>query len=274
MGLFSKETCCLCGSEAGALGRTKLSSGDFLCVNCLNKVGLCEGFTAGVLKDMSPIAIKDRIAFHDKDVKENEERLAFFNATVKEGSFIWFDDNHKWFVLPKGTLNAKIDKSYVFRYDEIIDFEVLEDGTSITKGGLGKALVGGYVFGLAGAIAGGTSKKTKQICNKLEVKITTRNQDHPALYIKMLSGETKKDSWVYKQLSKNVQNILSKFMVIVDQLEQENQVANQPLQGANSINPSAGVSVADEIKKFKELLDMGAITQEEFDMKKKELLGF
>ena len=33
------------------------------------------------------------------------------------------------------------------------------------------------------------------------------------------------------------------------------------------------VSAADELKKFKELLDMGAITQEEFDAKKKQLLG-
>lgn len=32
-------------------------------------------------------------------------------------------------------------------------------------------------------------------------------------------------------------------------------------------------SGADELKKFKDLLDMGAITQEEFDAKKKELLG-
>lgn len=32
------------------------------------------------------------------------------------------------------------------------------------------------------------------------------------------------------------------------------------------------VSVADELKKFKELLDMGAISQEEYDQKKKELL--
>ena len=32
-------------------------------------------------------------------------------------------------------------------------------------------------------------------------------------------------------------------------------------------------SAADELKKFKELLDMGAITQEEFDAKKKQLLG-
>ena len=32
-------------------------------------------------------------------------------------------------------------------------------------------------------------------------------------------------------------------------------------------------SSADELKKFKELLDMGIITQEEFDAKKKEILG-
>lgn len=33
------------------------------------------------------------------------------------------------------------------------------------------------------------------------------------------------------------------------------------------------VSAADEIKKFKELLDLGVISQEEFDAKKKQLLG-
>ena len=32
-------------------------------------------------------------------------------------------------------------------------------------------------------------------------------------------------------------------------------------------------SSADELKKYKELLDMGIITQEEFDAKKKQLLG-
>lgn len=33
------------------------------------------------------------------------------------------------------------------------------------------------------------------------------------------------------------------------------------------------LSSAEELKKFKELLDLGVITQEEFDLKKKELLG-
>ncbi len=35
----------------------------------------------------------------------------------------------------------------------------------------------------------------------------------------------------------------------------------------------ATLSVTDELKKFKELLDMGAISQEEFDVKKRQLLG-
>lgn len=44
-------------------------------------------------------------------------------------------------------------------------------------------------------------------------------------------------------------------------------VENKPVQTA------ATTSAADEIKKFKELLDCGIITQEEFDAKKKQLLG-
>jgi len=40
-----------------------------------------------------------------------------------------------------------------------------------------------------------------------------------------------------------------------------------------SKTPKKNISVADEIKKFKELLDAGAITQEEYDAEKKKLLG-
>ncbi len=43
------------------------------------------------------------------------------------------------------------------------------------------------------------------------------------------------------------------------------------MQIANT--PQTAVSQADELKKFKDLLDNGIITQEEFDQKKKQLLG-
>lgn len=46
------------------------------------------------------------------------------------------------------------------------------------------------------------------------------------------------------------------------------------LQTVKIIQPISGKkSSADEIMKFKELLDSGVITQEEFDAKKKEILG-
>ncbi len=47
----------------------------------------------------------------------------------------------------------------------------------------------------------------------------------------------------------------------------------EKMKEQNAQPQQAIVSAADELKKFKELLDIGAITQEEFDAKKKELLG-
>ena len=44
-----------------------------------------------------------------------------------------------------------------------------------------------------------------------------------------------------------------------------------PLEEKNSQDTS--ISSADEIRKFKQLLDDGIITQEEFNVKKKQLLG-
>jgi predicted Zn-dependent peptidase len=45
------------------------------------------------------------------------------------------------------------------------------------------------------------------------------------------------------------------------------------IDAAHQHNSTTPASNADELKKFKELLDAGVITQEEFDAKKKQLLG-
>ena len=45
------------------------------------------------------------------------------------------------------------------------------------------------------------------------------------------------------------------------------------IKSGNRTAQTTTISVADELKKYKELLDMGIITQEEFEAKKKQLLG-
>ncbi len=53
-----------------------------------------------------------------------------------------------------------------------------------------------------------------------------------------------------------------------------NEYATFNPQNINASPPiSSAIGGADKLKEFKELLDMGAITQEEFDAKKKQILG-
>lgn len=51
------------------------------------------------------------------------------------------------------------------------------------------------------------------------------------------------------------------------------EVIGDDAEAAVSVAAPAAPSAADELKKFKELLDLGIITQEEFDAKKKQILG-
>lgn len=51
------------------------------------------------------------------------------------------------------------------------------------------------------------------------------------------------------------------------------QRVNEIKSGAHQPAAAAALSPMDELKKLKELLDMGIVTQEEFDAKKKQLLG-
>lgn len=69
----------------------------------------------------------------------------------------------------------------------------------------------------------------------------------------------KNSNEVYQELNK----------LIVDR--QEKKIENKPIE---IIKETSAPSNAEELKKFKDLLDAGIITQEEFDAKKKQLLGF
>ena len=120
-------------------------------------------------------------------------------------------------------------------------------GTSITG-----AIIGGLIAGEAGAVIG-SRKQTAPITS------TTQVHDSRKTYLayfheeKLITIEIQGHE-VYNYLLKKIPQ--KDFKVV-------------QLQSTNS---KAG-STADEIRKFKELLDDGIITQEEFDVKKKQLLG-
>ncbi len=139
---------------------------------------------------------------------------------------------------------------------------MLEDGDSVASGGLGRASMGGVLFGKTGAIVGGITgkKKTKKICNSLKLKVTINDMNNPVVYINSIEAKTKKSSFAYKSIAESAQECLSTFQLICDRKNNNNE------------DKITSTSAAGEIMKFKQLLDTGAITEEEYELKKKGLL--
>ena len=65
----------------------------------------------------------------------------------------------------------------------------------------------------------------------------------------------------------NSQSVREEILQLLMLRQDEKKVESTPIE------PVTKISDADELKKYKELLDSGIITQEEFDIKKKQILG-
>lgn len=258
MGFFDlKAECAICNKKIG-LNRFQIVNKEWICPECLKKCG----FTA-----MTPIKMMTISQIHAAMEKKEKSAVALktFVVTKKIGSFLEVDENKKQWLIPDGLFGGKKNPQ-IYNFTDIVDFELLEDGTSITKGGLGRALAGGVLFGGVGAIVGGVTggKKSKAICNSLKIKITLNSITTPTTYINFIKTSTKKNSFIYKSNFSLAQESLSVLQLMC------NGASGQEHSLSDS-NP--GTSDADEILKFKQLLDNGVITQEEFEAKKKQLLG-
>lgn len=255
MGFFDlKVKCAICNNDIG-LNRYKLAKDVWMCPSCFKKAGGIENFIN--LKNMDIEQIKSLVL-------TNKQKSEEFNITKRIGNYFYIDEEKKQWVIPKGSISGNIKNAKIYNYSDIISYELLEDGSAVTKGGVGRAIAGGILFGGIGAIVGGTTgkKKTKNICNRLQIKITVNSSDKATEYINLINTETKKDGIIYKTSYAMAQEILSVLEIICNSSVNINET-----QQHTKTN-----SVADEILKFKELLDCGAITQEEFEKKKKELL--
>lgn len=218
--------------------------------------------------------IDDKIARENLMLEKQEEKnnLAnVFTVTNKVGEIFYIDETNKLWTIPEGFLSKKINPNRIHHYSDIVNYELLEDGTSVSKGGVGRALVGGFLFGGVGAIVGGTTgHKQQQMCTSLKLKITLKDINYPVEYIEFVNDKTKKTGWYYKSIYEQAQAVLSCLDVICNEAKEQQA---QQTTTKSAIEQNENKSIPDEIKKYKDLLDCGAITQEEYEAKKKQLLN-
>lgn len=179
----------------------------------------------------------ERIKRCIKATAEDNERLKTFSADRKVDKYFLVDLQHHLWKLPK------IEIAFPFEY--LVGYEVIENGHVLNEEGMfGKVI-------------------SQKVIKELRVKLITKHERFPEVHINLLvNGNIKSNSMLYSIHQGTLQRILTELTLIKnenDQKEVQNRMSEE--------------SEIDEILKFKNLLDQGIITQEEFEFKKKQILG-
>ena len=292
--IMAKKVCAVCNKKLGAFKKKIPYANKTVCISCAEnmkclvcqrklrsteaKILFNEGFfcpdcmkKTGITSFMSPKAYSKE--HMNKFIEERIPLVQSFVPTKKPDEDFSIDEIHKTFKVCGD----------IFEYKNLLSFELIQDNQHFISGGLGRAILLGLAFGVPGVlfdfgigiiaiavgiILGATTggKKTHGICNMMKIKITVKNAHVDTVYIPFVSSEIEFDSTMYKTLYNHAQASLSALEIIADYNRAQNENAK-----VNEVG--AGDSEADEILKFKKLMEDGIITNEEFQAKKKQILN-
>lgn len=165
-------------------------------------------------------------------------------------------------LLIKGRYSRIFSDVDIIDYEIRVDNELVVNSTTRNKKGVGKALVGGALFGDAGLVAGAVAGNSKSSTTSVQKEI-----HHYTLVLKV--NDILRPSFVIEMADVNVaEDVAGTLLILL-----KNRKDSKPAETIEE-KPSKKEDFDKfaEIKKYKELLDSGIISKEEFEQKKKELL--
>ncbi len=254
-----ESICAICGKELGITKRLKIKDG-YICHSCWNSAGFNPILDAGNSKLYSSSQIKELI--ENQSGKNVIQKI--LTKDVKMVNNTIFDNDKRLIKLP--TTLAEFGSTIA--YENIVKAEIIENGNVVSKSGAMQAIGGTILAGGAGAVIGGLlGRKTTDYCNSLKIKITVKNQKKCDYYITFLNKKVKKNSKEYSKAYEKCEETISYIDSAISMVNAQTNNSNVQI-----INTGSNESSADELIKFKKLLDDGAITKEEYELAKKKIL--
>ena len=121
--LFGKKTCCLCGSECGAMSREKIKNKEYVCNVCIRK---CSQFAR--VSEMDKAKVQEHIEFMNKrerllnEVLKDSGKVQTYPSSVNEFGIRFFD-NCGFFTIIDNKNHKNKENHEVIRYDEVLKYE-------------------------------------------------------------------------------------------------------------------------------------------------------
>ena len=262
------KVCAACGKKIGAFSEWQSTKNGCLCQKCYDRIIPFRNDVMTMTDAEASSALRV--------IELNDAAIASFKETGHIGQKLeyvaFFDDDSRAVMLPQRVCAAIEDQNFwVFSYDDIIGAELLQNEKRVSTSGLARAVVGGVLLGVAGAVAGAASAQDARAnsgSDVIDVRVEVRNYTKDTFTVNVSRGGLADND------PKNG-ILLSYAAELVDKL---NEIAGAEDEPAIEYEPEPARDIIDNtdpvelIRKYKGLLDDGIITEEEFQTKKAQLL--
>jgi hypothetical protein len=209
--------------------------------------------------------------------KQTKEQTYSYLPALKNGIKVDSLNKKIYLFSPfKNIANRLIGKKdeRLINYNQILSSEIFEDGSSIIKTNrtsqVGGAIVGNLILGPVGLLIGGLSGSKKNInkVSNIDLRIVINDIKNPTHILNFLNMETDKSGFTYKTAIANARKWQDLLSVIIKDADTEDDGIIKPASTESNLPNSK----ADELNKIVALKANGAITEEEFEVLKKQII--
>lgn len=264
MGNFlAANKCVSCGTKIGTFSSYEICRQGSLCNDCFKKASRYPvNFDKALGDEINQLVEKANFA---DIIADNYQQYEYIGQKFDLAGIF---DNEKQIAILPHNLSASITNQgfWPIPFDDIISAELLRNNKTLHGKVLEDILIGGMAFGALGAsmsaLAGiGTDNETESI----HINVSLRNYPLADYKIILLNGKNLvKQSTIISRLEYGAK-LVSRLNEIAGYSAQQNNDDHSVQQPATDD--------ADQLRKFKALLDEGIITEAEFLAKKSQILG-
>ncbi len=187
----------------------------------------------------------------------------FWKPTTIINEYLEIDDLHETVAIFERNIFNKFHLAHKINYTDILSFELQENTKTVitSNSGLSNILSNQFLFGEdTGAIVASNmaSKEIRKLIQSLRIEINLKSISEEPIHIEFINN------------SLMLKYSIAKAEEIVNALAR---IQNKAMEMDDNPYSSDLSNSADEIRKYKALLDDGIITANEYEAKKKQLLN-